>query len=165
METAKIENSFLAGIHTKEDWLAKKDNYRARLFSMLGIDPKRERTDLKAKITGKVEGEGFVVEKLHYQSSPGLYVTGNLYLPEERKPNEKIPRHSLRMRSRSELRREASATATRYTTITMEHGSPETVTFASPSTPSSSARSRVCTTAFIPRTCGGGLHEDTPPPA
>ena len=91
LETSKIENSFLDGIHTKEDWLAKKDKYRTQLFSMLGIDPNRSRTDLKATITGTAEGEGFVVEKLHYQSSPGLYVTGNLYLPEERKPGEKFP--------------------------------------------------------------------------
>ena len=87
LETAKIEAGFLAEVKNKADWLAKKDTYRKQLFHMLGLSPNRERTDLKATITGKVEGEGFVVEKLHYQSSPGLYVTGNLYLPKERKPN------------------------------------------------------------------------------
>ena len=91
LETAKIEAGFLAEVKNKADWLAKKDTYRKQLFHMLGLSPNRERTDLKATITGKVEGEGFVVEKLHYQSSPGLYVTGNLYLPKERKPNEKFP--------------------------------------------------------------------------
>ncbi|MBC8349400.1 MAG: prolyl oligopeptidase family serine peptidase [Verrucomicrobia bacterium] len=91
LETAKTEESFLAGINSKEDWLARQDKYRGQLFSMLGIDPNRPRTDLKATVTGKAEGTGFVVEKLHYQSSPGLYVTGNLYLPAERKPGEKFP--------------------------------------------------------------------------
>ena len=91
LETAKIENSFLDGINSKADWLAKKDTYRKQLFHMLGLSPNRERTNLKATITGKVEGEGFVVEKLHYQSSPGLYVTGNLYVPADRKPGEKFP--------------------------------------------------------------------------
>jgi hypothetical protein len=91
LETAKIEDGFLAEVKNKADWLAKKDGYRKQLFHMLGLDPDRERTDLKVTITGKVEGEGFVVEKLHYQSSPGLYVTGNLYLPKERKPNQKFP--------------------------------------------------------------------------
>ena len=91
LETVKTEESFLAGIESKEDWLAKKDKYRTQLFSMLGIDPNRSRTDLKATITGKVDGDGFVVEKLHYQSSPGLYVTGNLYLPAERKEGQKFP--------------------------------------------------------------------------
>ncbi len=40
-------------------------------------------THLKPVITGKVEHEEFTVEKLHFQSSPGLYVTGNLYLPKK----------------------------------------------------------------------------------
>ncbi len=91
LETAKIEAGFLSDVKNKADWLAKKDTYRKQLFHMLGLSPNRERTDLKATITGKVEGEGFVVEKLHYQSSPGLYVTGNLYLPADRKPNQKFP--------------------------------------------------------------------------
>ena len=40
-----------------------------------------ERTPLNATITGKLERAGYSVEKLHFQSSPGLYVTANLYLP------------------------------------------------------------------------------------
>src|SRR5688572_16902046 len=50
---------------------------------MLGLDPLPERTDLKPVITGKVEHEEFTVEKLHFQSRPGLYVTGNLYIPKK----------------------------------------------------------------------------------
>ncbi|MFP6888116.1 MAG: prolyl oligopeptidase family serine peptidase [Opitutales bacterium] len=91
LETAKTEESYLRDVRTKEDWLEKKDKYRRQLFYMLGLDPKRPRTDLKATVTGEVEGDGFVVEKLHYQSSPGLYVTGNLYLPAVRKPGQKFP--------------------------------------------------------------------------
>ena len=91
LETTKIEAGFLAEVKNAADWSAKKDIYRKQLFHMLGLDPNRPRTDLKATITGKVEEEGFMVEKLHYQSSPGLYVTGNLYLPADRKPNQKFP--------------------------------------------------------------------------
>jgi dienelactone hydrolase len=40
-----------------------------------------ERTPLNVVKTGEVAGDGFVVEKLHFQSRPGLYVTANLYRP------------------------------------------------------------------------------------
>src|SRR5262249_60030842 len=44
---------------------------------------------LHATVTGTVEHEGAVIEKLHYQSRPGLYVTANLYRPRE--PKGKLP--------------------------------------------------------------------------
>ena len=37
----------------------------------------------QAVVTGTVEHPEFTVEKLHFQSRPGLYVTGNLYLPKD----------------------------------------------------------------------------------
>ena len=84
LRTAEIENSFLAEVADKEDWIRLKEGYREDLRYMLGLVPSRPRTELQATVTGKLEGEGFVVEKLHYQSSPGLYVTGNLYVPKGR---------------------------------------------------------------------------------
>ena len=56
---------------------------------MLGLDPMPPRGDLKPVVTGRLEHEDFTVEKLHFQSLPGLYVTGNLYLPKRR--NGKLP--------------------------------------------------------------------------
>lgn len=82
-ETAKLRDSCLVEIKTLDDWNAKKSEYRRQLFEMLGLDPLPERTDLKATITGRVERDDFVVEKLHFQSRPGLYVTANLYLPKK----------------------------------------------------------------------------------
>jgi hypothetical protein len=40
------------------------------------------RTDLNAKVTGVIQEEGYRIEKVIFQSLPGFYVTGNLYLPE-----------------------------------------------------------------------------------
>ena len=80
-ETAKLRDGCLADIKTLDDWKTKREVYRKQLFEMLGLDPMPEKTELKPVITGKVEHEEFTVEKIHYQSRPGLYVTGNLYIP------------------------------------------------------------------------------------
>src|SRR5688572_26313474 len=71
----------LGAIRSAGDWEAARAKYRAELADMLGLSPMPERTDLKGTVTGKVEQADFVVEKVHFQSKPGLYVTANLYLP------------------------------------------------------------------------------------
>ncbi|MFN0051811.1 MAG: alpha/beta hydrolase family protein [Planctomycetales bacterium] len=83
-ETARLARNCLQEVRTLDDWTARSDEYRRQLAEMLGLDPVPERTPLKPVITGTLEHEEFVVEKLHFQSRPGLYVTGNLYLPKER---------------------------------------------------------------------------------
>ena len=80
-ETEKLREQCLTDVKTLDDWQTKRLVYRKQLFEMLGLDPFPEKTDLKPVITGKVEHEEFIVEKIHYQSRPGLYVTGNLYIP------------------------------------------------------------------------------------
>ncbi len=80
-QTAKLSEQCLADIKTLEDWETKRQVYRKQLFEMLGLEPLPAKTDLKPVVTGKIEHEQFTVEKIHYQSRPGLYVTGNLYIP------------------------------------------------------------------------------------
>jgi len=81
IETRRLADNCLAEIETLNDWNAKKDLYRKQLHEMLGLDPLPERTPLQATITGTVVHDEFEVRNLHFQSSPGLYVTGNLYVP------------------------------------------------------------------------------------
>ncbi|MEX0715590.1 MAG: alpha/beta hydrolase family protein [Planctomycetaceae bacterium] len=81
VETKRLEDRSLADIQSADDWNARKGEYRAQLFDMLGLDPLPEKSPLKPVVTGTVEKEGIVLEKLHFQSLPGLYVTGNLYRP------------------------------------------------------------------------------------
>jgi dienelactone hydrolase len=80
-ETAKLAERCLADIKSLDDWTSRRDEYRRQLAEMLGLDPMPQRTALKPVVTGTLENEYFTVENLHFQSSPGLYVTGNLYLP------------------------------------------------------------------------------------
>jgi len=68
---------------TRENWRAKQAEMRGQLQRMLGLDPWPARGELQPVITGTVPGDGYVVEKLHFQSLPGLYVTGDLYRPEK----------------------------------------------------------------------------------
>lgn len=87
----ELDGRFLDGITSAEDWSKQRDRFKHEYFYMLGLDPLPERTPLKATVTGTFEGTGFVVEKLHYQSRPGLYVTANVYRPPDSAKAEKRP--------------------------------------------------------------------------
>ena len=76
-----IAGHCLTDLTTKEEWEKQRPELRRQFFEMMGLWPLPPRTALKPVVTGTIEGEGFTVEKLHFQSVPGLYVTANLYLP------------------------------------------------------------------------------------
>lgn len=80
-ETARIEETTFADIHSLADWEEKRKVYQSQLFEMLGLDPMPERTPLNAVVTGKTERDGVIVENVYFESMPGLFVTGNLYRP------------------------------------------------------------------------------------
>jgi dienelactone hydrolase len=80
-EALRLDSGFLQGIKTADDWQKLRGRLREEYLYMLGLSPMPERTPLKTTVTGTLTGDGFVVEKLHFQSRPGLYVTGNLYRP------------------------------------------------------------------------------------
>ena len=82
-ECETLASRSLADIRDLKDWESRRGEYRRQLQEMLGLWPMPERTDLRAEITGKIEHPELTVEKLHFQASPGLYVTANLYLPRE----------------------------------------------------------------------------------
>jgi hypothetical protein len=94
-ETKTITAAFMAGIGSKEDWERVRPRLKEEYFYMLGLWPLPEKTPLNATVTGTLERPTFKVEKLHFQSMPGLYVTGNLYLPTPRNP---LSLRSLRQR-------------------------------------------------------------------
>ncbi|MDP7051521.1 MAG: alpha/beta hydrolase family protein, partial [Verrucomicrobiota bacterium] len=86
-ESDRLAASCLKDIKTLDDWNGSKDKYRRQMQEMLGLDPMPPRTPLKVTVTGKVQHKDFEVWKVHYQSKPRLYVTGNLYVPKGlRKP-------------------------------------------------------------------------------
>ncbi len=76
-----ISEKCLTDLTTKAAWDARRGELRNQFFDMMGLWPIPAKTDLKTTVTGIVEGDGFAVEKVVFQSRPGLYVTGNLYRP------------------------------------------------------------------------------------
>jgi cephalosporin-C deacetylase-like acetyl esterase len=84
-----LSGRFLDGAKTRAEWEQKVPRLRREYLDMLGLWPLPEKTPLHATVTGTIEHEGAVIEKLHYQSRPGLYVTANLYRPKE--PRGKLP--------------------------------------------------------------------------
>jgi dienelactone hydrolase len=66
---------------TKANWPTTQTQWRSELQEMLGLTPLPEKTDLRTTITGSITLDGLSVDRLHYQSRPGLYVTANLYKP------------------------------------------------------------------------------------
>ncbi len=78
---ARISSQSLSSIDNLNTWLKQRSLLKQRLRYMLGLDPLPRRTPLKVRITGTVKLAAYRIEKIVYQSLPGLYVTGNLYLP------------------------------------------------------------------------------------
>jgi hypothetical protein len=85
LQVKQIADACLADIKNKEDWLRKRPERHRQFLEMMGLWPLPKRTPLKPVVTGKLETDAFTVEKLHFQSLPGLYVSANLYLPKKAK--------------------------------------------------------------------------------
>jgi cephalosporin-C deacetylase-like acetyl esterase len=81
--TTEMSARCLEDVRTLEDWKRQRDQRRRELMEMLGLQPLPKRTPLRAQITGTLERPAYRVEKLVFQSSPGLYVTGNFYVPRD----------------------------------------------------------------------------------
>jgi cephalosporin-C deacetylase-like acetyl esterase len=90
-EAEKIHEKFAQDIESAEKWEQLRPTYKQEYFYMLGLSPMPEKTPLQATVTGTLEGEGYVVDMVHYQSVPRLYVTGNLYRPARVEAGQRLP--------------------------------------------------------------------------
>jgi len=67
-------------IQTNSDLIRIQKKLRANLLAMLGGLPKKK-TPLNPRIIGRIQMNGFHIEKLVFESLPGIYVTALLYVP------------------------------------------------------------------------------------
>ena len=70
-------------------WDQRREEVRQRILVSQGLWPMPTKTDLKVVRHGRIEGDGYAVEKVYFQSAPGFFVTGNLWMPKSVKG--KIP--------------------------------------------------------------------------
>ncbi|MCX7010496.1 MAG: hypothetical protein NTY53_25180 [Kiritimatiellaeota bacterium] len=70
-------------------WTARRAEIRNRVLLAAGLLPMPGRTPLRAVIHGRIERDDYTVDKVIFESLPGNFVTGNLYLP--KKFSGKIP--------------------------------------------------------------------------
>ena len=74
-----VRHDILAGLQTRDDALRYRDYVRATVAVAFGQLP--ERTPLRARVAGVVEGDGCRIERVSFESRPGYVVTASLYVP------------------------------------------------------------------------------------
>jgi dienelactone hydrolase/lysophospholipase L1-like esterase len=74
---------------SREAWEKEAEKIRKQLLVACGLWPMPAKEPLKPVIHGKVERDDFTVERVFFQSRPGLYCTGSLFRP--KKIEGKIP--------------------------------------------------------------------------
>ena len=74
---------------------------RERYKQIVGTFPEKE--NLNVQVVGKIQGTGYHIEKIIFESKPGRYVTAHLYMPE----NMTVPVPALSLIHISEPTRQA----------------------------------------------------------
>lgn len=81
LESLKSEKQAWDQVKTIDDWQRFRDPRLESLRADLGKLPPR--CPLNSRVTSEYQGQGYRRQNLVYQSQPGVWVTANLYLPEQ----------------------------------------------------------------------------------
>src|SRR5262245_42670012 len=71
----------IAEVRTVADAEKRKQWARAKILELIGGLPDYD-GPLNARVTGRVSGDSIVIEKVIFESLPGLFITANLYRPD-----------------------------------------------------------------------------------
>ncbi|HVV70335.1 MAG TPA: acetylxylan esterase, partial [Verrucomicrobiae bacterium] len=66
---------------TPEEWSRRAQRVRKQMQVALGLWPMPEKTPLNPAVYGKIDRGDYTVEKVHFESYPGFFVTGSLFRP------------------------------------------------------------------------------------
>ena len=115
-QVARIESETQRDLDSirAETWDQQRHKWQHQLVDMLGMSrllepsavrrgrsPKWQTPELRTRFVGTLQLEGVSVKRLHYESSPGLYVAANLYIPCRRKAAIGISCRTVRLRTRT----------------------------------------------------------------
>jgi hypothetical protein len=84
----EITDSSLSEIKLLKDWEKIRSDRYSQFLEMVSLQDmpiNGKRSDLNVRVTGTIQREGYHIEKLYYESLPGLYVPANLYVPDNLK--------------------------------------------------------------------------------
>ncbi len=66
---------------SREEWIGRAEYIKRHILICCGLWPIPERTPLNPRRFGRIMRGDYAVEKVYFESYPGFYVTGNLYIP------------------------------------------------------------------------------------
>lgn len=66
---------------SREEWETRKQQLRQNLLKSWGGFP-AEPCDLAARVVGEIKRDGYRIEKVILQTRPGIWMTGNAYIPD-----------------------------------------------------------------------------------
>jgi hypothetical protein len=81
VRTLNDKDFFFTVPATKAGWDKRREQVRAQVLVSTGLWPEPVKTPLNPTIHGKIERDGYTIEKVFFASLPGHYVSGNLYRP------------------------------------------------------------------------------------
>ena len=70
-----------AAAHGEAELVSLQGELRGKVLDLIGGLP-AERTPLNARVTGRLAGDGYRIEKIVFESLPGFHVTALLYVPD-----------------------------------------------------------------------------------
>ena len=78
-EAIQKREAVLSGLQSTSAIAQRQTWVRETLWTLIGGKPVK--TELQPRLTGEIHQPGYRIEKLVYESRPGLFVTANLYIP------------------------------------------------------------------------------------
>src|SRR5258707_2966980 len=68
-------------ISSREEWQDRAKEIREQVLVSCGLWPMPQKSPLNSHVFGKIERDGYSIEKVYFQTFPRFYLAGNLYRP------------------------------------------------------------------------------------